>query len=272
MKEKLLELLKLGKNLHSREDFFKNLKVYYAKEVTSTNNWAKQLAAEDESSEMLVVTDFQSFGKGRRGRTWVAPKGKDIFMSLLLRPEIKPAQASMLTLVMGFSVVQTLNEVLEIKSQIKWPNDIVYNGKKLCGILTEMKGQADSVEYVIIGTGINCNTQEFKDKAVENAISLAVICGEEVDRTLIIAAVINAFAVNYEKFLASNDLTALINDYNNVLVNKDREVRVYKANDSWTGVARGINKRGELLVEDSEGDIQRIFSGEVSVRGMDGYV
>ena len=259
MKEELLKLLN-------------NWEIYYAEEVTSTNNWAKQLATEDEARKMLVVADFQSQGKGRRGRVWVAPKGQDIFMSLLLRPEIEPTQASMLTLVMGLSVVQALNQLLGIESQIKWPNDIVYKGKKLCGILTEMKGQADNVEYVIIGTGINCNTQEFIEEAVENATSLAVICGKEVARASIIAAVIDAFDDNYKKFLAHNDLTDLINDYNHVLVNKDREVRVCKANDSWTGVAYGINECGELLVEDNEGSVQRIFSGEISVRGIDGYI
>jgi birA, biotin-[acetyl-CoA-carboxylase] ligase region len=247
-------------------------KVHYIEEISSTNTWAKQLAEAGEPSGTLVVTDFQSQGKGRRGRVWLAPKSQDIFMSLLLRPDIQPGQASMLTLVMALSVVQGIKQELAIASKIKWPNDIVIEGKKVCGILTEMSAQVDYIDYVVIGVGINCNTEDFTDAAVKGATSLALVAKRKVKRASIIAAIMKAFESNYDNFIKAGDLTNLMTEYNQLLVNKDCEVRVIGAGVPLEGVARSINERGELLVENKEGEIQPIFAGEVSIRGMNGYV
>ena len=246
--------------------------IHYVDEVSSTNTLVKQLATEGKPQGTLAVAEFQSQGKGRRGRTWIAPKGKDIFMSLLLRPEIDPTKASMLTLVMGLSVAQTLNQLLGVKSQIKWPNDIVIEGRKICGILTEMIAGGENVEYVVIGTGINCNAKEFASEGLVDATSLALVCGKDVERMPIIVAVMQQFETNYNEFLKNEDLANLVDDYNQLLINRNSEVRICKADGSFTGVALGINERGELLVKDGNGKIQAIFTGEVSVRGMQGYV
>jgi len=247
-------------------------KIHYIEEVTSTNTVAKELAMGDEPTGTLVVTDFQSQGKGRRGRAWVAPKGKDIFMSLLLHPAIEPMQASMITLVMGLSVAQAVKESLSINSQIKWPNDVVVNGKKICGILTEMSASINGVDYVVIGTGINCNTRKFVGEGLIHATSLALENGEEVARERLLAKVLMAFETNYNKFLETKDLTNLQIKYNQMLANKDREVVISGSEADYVGVARGINERGELLVEDENGEVKAVFTGEVSVRGVYGYV
>ena len=246
--------------------------VYFQEEVTSTNTVAKKLAVAGKPSGTLVVTDFQSQGKGRRGKTWVAPKGKDIFMSLLLRPAIQPAQASMLTLVMGLSVAQAVNDYLGIDAKIKWPNDVVVKAKKICGILTEMNANASAVDYVVIGTGINCNATGFAEVGLSDATSLFLETGKEVEREVLLAKVLARLEANYNEFLQTQDLTHLMSDYNSLLANAEREVRVCGANEEWTGMAKGINERGELLVEDKEGKIRTIFTGEVSVRGIYGYV
>ena len=246
--------------------------VIYQEEVTSTNTIVKELAKEQKPSGTLVVTDFQSQGKGRRGRAWVAPKGKDIFMSLLLRPDISPTKAAMLTLVMGLSVSQAVNECLGVDSQIKWPNDVVVGGKKICGILTEMSAKTGDVDYVVIGTGINCNTKEFDEAGLVDATSLAVVIGEEIGRETLLAKVLAIFEENYNEFLKSKDMTNLLDKYNALLANNNREVKIIEDGKDWSGMAKGINEKGELLVEDKSGEIKTVFTGEVSVRGIYGYV
>lgn len=246
--------------------------VVYAEEVNSTNTLAKELASEGKPSGTLVVADFQSQGKGRRGRVWVAPKGKDIFMSLLLRPAIKPTESSMLTLVMGLSVAQAVSEYINVKSQIKWPNDVVVNSRKICGILTEMSVTAASIDYVVIGTGINCNTKEFGKEGLVNATSLVLETGKEIKRESLLAKVLEIFEENYNEFLKTKDLTNLQVQYNQLLANNDREVMISGSEADWSGVARGINEWGELLVEDKNGVMKAVFTGEVSVRGIYGYV
>jgi birA, biotin-[acetyl-CoA-carboxylase] ligase region len=246
--------------------------VYFQEEVTSTNTLAKELAIAGKPSGTLVVTDFQSQGKGRRGKTWIAPKGKDIFMSLLLRPAIRPTKAPMLTLVMGLSVAQAVNDYLGVDAKIKWPNDVVVKAKKICGILTEMNANATKVDYVVIGTGINCNETEFAKAGLADATSLLVETGKEIEREALLAKVLAKFETNYNEFLQTQDLTCLMSDYNSLLANSEREVRVCGAGEEWTGTAMGINEQGELLVEDANGEMRTIFTGEVSVRGIYGYV
>ena len=129
--------------------------VYYSHEVDSTNTWAKRLAEEGAPNGTLTTAETQTAGKGRRGRVWKSPEGTSVSMSLLLYPDLEPAKAPMLTIVMGLAVVQGVQRALGVDTRIKWPNDAVLNGKKLCGILTEMSAQIDNINYVVIGTGIN---------------------------------------------------------------------------------------------------------------------
>ena len=140
--------------------------LYYYDEIDSTNTQIKRLAEEDAPHGTLAVADYQSRGKGRRGRAWDSPHGSAIYMSILFRPEIRPDRASMLTLVIGLSVTQAIRSNLGLQAQIKWPNDVVLNGKKLVGILTEMSAQMNYIEYLVTGIGINANLRELDRKSV----------------------------------------------------------------------------------------------------------
>ena len=129
-------------------------KIVYYEETDSTNIRARKLAEEGAPDGTLVVTDFQNAGRGRRGRMWVSPSGTGIFMSLILRPDILPSSASMLTLVAALAVYDGIKETTGLETVIKWPNDIVAEGKKLCGILTEMSAELEGIHYVVTGIGI----------------------------------------------------------------------------------------------------------------------
>lgn len=246
--------------------------VYFAEEVDSTNTWGKRLAEEGAPHGTLVVADEQTQGRGRRGRSWQSPKGTNISMTLILRPDLEPARASMLTIVMGLSVAQGLKELLKLPVQIKWPNDAVLNGHKLCGILTEMSAQIDYINYVVVGTGINVNLPEVPEELKDIATSLLIETGRRVNRAEVIGAVLRAFARNYESFLVAGDLTGLLNAYNEILANRDRQVRVLDPKEPYEGVALGINARGELLVRKADGSISEVYAGEVSVRGLYSYI
>ena len=246
--------------------------VYFAEEVDSTNTWGKRLAEEGAPHGTLVVADEQTQGRGRRGRSWQSPKGTNISMTLILRPDLEPARASMLTIVMGLSVAQGLKELLKLPVQIKWPNDAVLNGHKLCGILTEMSAQIDYINYVVVGTGINVNLPEVPEELKDIATSLLIETGHRVNRAEVIGVVLRSFARNYESFLAAGDLTGLLDAYNEILANRDRQVRVLDPKEPYEGVALGINARGELLVRKADGSISEVYAGEVSVRGLYSYI
>lgn len=246
--------------------------VYYKKETDSTNTWAKRLAEEGAPNGSLVVADTQNAGKGRRGRSWNSPEGTSISMTLLLYPDLEPAKAPMLTIVMGLSVVQGIRSALGVETRIKWPNDAVLNGKKLCGILTEMSAQIDFINYVVIGTGINVNQEAFPEEIREIATSLRIEMGQPINRAGIIASVMKAFEKNYEAFRKAGDLSPLQKDYEEVLANKNQKVRVLDPKEPFEGTALGITPTGELRVQKEDGTIAEVHSGEVSVRGLYSYV
>ena len=248
----------------------KNL-VYY-EETDSTNTRAKVLADQGAPSGTLVIADYQNAGRGRRGRYWVSPRHTDIFMSVLLRPEISPSCASMLTLTAAMAVVDGIREVTGLKTEIKWPNDIVYEGKKLCGILTEMSSELECIHYVVIGIGINVNAGEFDEEISDKAVSLRLALGSPVSRSRLAAAVVQSLEQYYQKFLEREDLSLMMDAYNENLVNRDRVVRVLAPGGEYCGISRGINQTGELLVEMEDHTIREVVSGEVSVRGVYGYV
>lgn len=246
--------------------------ILYFDEVDSTNTQAKLSAESGASHGTLVVSDCQLTGKGRRGRDWSSPRGVGIWMSLIMRPDLHPSSASMLTLVAAMAVADGIEKTAGIPTGIKWPNDIVSSGKKICGILTEMSTELECINYVVTGIGINANTEEFPEEICKVASSIYLEAGKRVRRSSLIGAIMQAFEVYYEKFMKTCDMSGLIDDYNARLANKDKKVKVLKPDGDYTGTALGIDKEGELLVETEDGQIHRVISGEVSVRGIYGYV
>ena len=241
-------------------------------EIDSTNIALRKFAKNDAKSGTLVTAESQTDGRGRRGRTWVSPKGSSISMSLLIRPEFEPEKARMLTIVMALSVAQAVEKTTGLKAGIKWPNDIVVNNKKVTGILTEMIFDNTLGPFVIIGTGINVNMEEFPDEIKDMATSLKIESGKVQSREEIIALTMENFEDNYNKFLKTKNISLIRSEYESYLVNKDKEVIVLGEKEPYKGRALGIDNEGELLVKDTEGKVNKIYAGEVSVRGLYGYV
>ena len=280
------------------------------KDITdSTNNDARDMAAEGAPHGTLVVADKQEAGRGSRGRSWETPAGTNIAMSLVIRPTAPADRISMLTLVMGLSVAEgvdlaiaensaagskTLEGALNsgIYSQIKWPNDVVIDKKKICGILTELHMNPDnSIRDVVIGVGINVNMTDFPDEIKGVAGSLLTQTGKRVNRSLVVARVMERFEENYEKFQMSYDLSSLKEQYESRLINKGEKVKIldsgktggtpaaWDARSGTVGTALGITDLGELLVDvtgeqagSHHRDIRTVGAGEVSVRGLYSYV
>jgi len=240
--------------------------------VGSTNIEAKKQAENGAPEGLLVVADKQEAGRGRRGRSWESPAGANIFMTLLLRPSFSPGKASMITLVMAVSVAQAVSEAAGLTAKIKWPNDVVVNKKKVVGILTELTMETDYIQYLVCGVGINVNQMSFPETIAQTATSLYLEGGRQVNRAGLIEKVMERFEENYEIFLKTEDMSGLTEPYNRLLVNKGERVRVLDPKGEYDGLSHGINEIGELIVEKQDGSVENVYAGEVSVRGIYGYV
>ena len=246
--------------------------VLYFDTIDSTNTKAQELAEKGYPSGTLVVADKQESGKGRRGRSWVSPSGTGIFMTLMIKPDINPNNASMLTLVAALAVAKAITSVTGEKALIKWPNDIVINGKKVCGILTEMNAQFDYINHIVVGIGINVHNESFPEEISQMASSLMIEAGgKRFHRAQIIAETMSYFEQYYDTFLKTQDLSALVMEYDELLVNRNKSVRVLDPKEPFDGKAMGITPKGELIVDTWESR-KLVSSGEVSVRGIYGYV
>ncbi len=246
--------------------------VFYAA-TGSTNTDAAELAAAGAVHGTLVVADRQQAGRGRRGRVWESPAGENIFMSILLRPRITADKAPMLTLVMALALAEGISDICGVQAGIKWPNDIVMHRHKICGILTEMQMNSDgSIRDVVIGVGMNVNMEEFPENIKDMAGSLYTETGEKYDRNELIVRVLEHFEEDYDTFVEAESLAPLKPRYENRLLNLGQEVRVLDPAGEYTGKARGITLTGELIVERTNGILTEVNAGEVSVRGLYGYV
>ncbi|MDO4166581.1 MAG: biotin--[acetyl-CoA-carboxylase] ligase [Eubacteriales bacterium] len=258
------------------ESFCKRIECYDC--IDSTNLRAKQLAETGEPEGTLVVADEQTAGRGRRGRGWASEPGVGIWMSMVLRPALEPVHVPGLTLIAALAVNRSIREICGVDSRIKWPNDIILDGKKICGILTEMSSEVNYVHYAVTGIGINANTMHFPEEITATATSIYQQNGKRVDRAALIGRFANVFGAYYERYVTDGDLGAFVEEYDQMLANRDQQVKIYHGmvedadpSEIETGIARGIDKTGALLVE-MDGHCEAVVSGEVSVRGIYGYV
>lgn len=256
----------------------------WLKETDSTNEEIKRRAKEGAPDGLWVVADKQTHGKGRRGRSWESEDAGNLYMSLLLRPKFSPEKASMVTLVMALAVIETVLDITGLGGKIKWPNDIVIGGKKAAGILTELVFDEKGDYCLVCGVGINVNQTSFPDEIAQTATSLLIECEKQqftagdraavdgIDRRKLAECLAKCFEADYAAFCKVTDMSLMKESYEALLANRGNSVRVLDPKGEYEGTALGINEMGELLVRKADGSVEAVYAGEVSVRGIYGYV
>lgn len=238
-------------------------------EIDSTNKKAKELASENAEDGTVVISEVQNGGSGRLGRKWISPKGGS-WSSIILRPTIPPVEAPKITQIAAAAVFKALDD-LGIKAAIKWPNDIYINDKKLCGILTEMNGEIDSINYVVVGTGININVDgsTWDEEVKTRATSLKLEFNKDFDRSEITALYLNHFEELYMDFLKNLDLSKTIEICRNNSNVFGKRAKLITYNNEEIVTCTGLTDTGNLIVRDSNGLEKIIFSGEITFHNID---
>ena len=242
--------------------------------VDSTNNEIKRRAVGEPPDGLVVAAECQTGGRGRRGRSFVSPAGKGLYLSALLRPDCALEQVPALTAWTAAAVCGAVERLCGVRPGIKWPNDVILEGRKLCGILTELELEADTaaLRYVVVGVGLNLSQTEadFGPQVAPLAISLAQALGKAPRRAEAASAVLDALDELYARFPA--DRAAWLARYRADCLTVGRPVRVLSAGGAREGIALGVEEDFSLRVAWKDGGEEALSSGEVSVRGLLGYV
>jgi BirA family biotin operon repressor/biotin-[acetyl-CoA-carboxylase] ligase len=238
--------------------------VVYFPETVSTNDAAKELAAAGMPEGTVVVAEEQTGGRGRLGRAWHSPTGGGIWLSVILRPDINPMDAPKITLLTAVALARTLAAYPEIIPGIKWPNDVLVEGKKIVGILTEMNAEMDRVNYIVLGIGVNINTvsQEFPDELRNIATSLLITIGRRQNRLDFLANMLQNLEELYLMFTQGR-FPDIIKEWKKFSVTLGQRVRIAGPHgDLLEGVAQNLDADGALILKTAAGE-QRVLAGEV---------
>ncbi len=238
--------------------------------TTSTNLLAKALAVEGKPEGYVVVADSQSGGKGRMGRTWLSPPAVNLYFSLILRPAVPSIRVPQLTLLVAVAIHQALMEVApDLAAMIKWPNDIMVNEKKLCGVLCEMQSEPELTHFVVVGIGINVNQSEMPPELTKSATSLLMERGELFSRPELLALVLNHFEPLYDEWLQQNDLGFILHYLEQYSLLQSKRVSIDQRKQHLSGTVTGIAKGGELTLLCADGQTILVSSGEAHLSNND---
>lgn len=243
---------------------------YYFEQIDSTNQEAKRHALSGQRINQLFVADEQTAGRGRLGRTWASQRKEGLWFSLLLYPEIQPDQASTLTLVAASAMSKAIEKTTGLDVGIKWPNDLILGRKKVCGILTEMSAEINHLHYVIVGIGTNLGQMTFDDALKEKATSIRAE-GKSITAKALLEAFLETFEQDYNRF-CQQDISCVIEEQKKRSVTIGRRVCITRGNEQLEAEAIDIDNEGKLVVRFDDGSVTALFSGEISVRGINGYV
>ncbi len=245
--------------------------IHFFDEVESTNKSAFELASSGAEEGTIVIAKSQTVGKGRLGRKWESPKGKSIYTSIILRPKVSPTEAQSITLLSAVAAAETIKEFTNKAPNVKWPNDILIEGRKTAGILTEMKTDTDSVDFIVIGIGINVNlTQsdmaDMSDEVKQVATSILnhshnLQKGIEVPLSEVATTLYSNMEKWYKVFL-DRGITPILKEWETYFDSVGKVVNVTSAN-SFSGICMGIDSRGALLVREKDGNIKTVVAGDV---------
>lgn len=240
-------------------------KFHYFQEIDSTNSYARRLADAGAPEGAVVIAEHQSDGRGRLGRSWESPPYRNLYFSLLLRPTLAPAHAPQITLMAAVALADTVAEFIVEPPAIKWPNDILLQGKKLAGILTESSCDAKRIEFVILGIGVNLNfpRERMPETIRDRATSLMEVAGNSFSREPVLRRLIQDLDRCYGT-LEDFGFDAIAPRWQARFGLKGKTVRVEMGGDVLIGQAVGIDRDGALLVEDDRGERQRVVAGDVT--------
>lgn len=241
--------------------------IYFYRELTSTNSVAKQMARAGAGDGTMVISRSQSSGRGRMQRQWFCPPGKGLLLSMILRPKIDVQFIPQLTLLAAVVVAETIKTVTGCAAGIKWPNDVLINDKKVCGILAESSFSRNNLQYLIIGIGINVNlsTSQLPPDRLETSTSLSLELGKDVSRIKLLKQLIISWDKHMQGFLQTGHPYVLRKWLeNNVTIGK--EVTVTKGNYSLSGLAVDVSEKGGLIVRLADGSLQEFLAEDVSLR------
>lgn len=230
-------------------------------QVSSTNDIAKELAEKGVPEGTVVIAETQTTGKGRLGREWFSPEG-GVWLSVVLRPGVSPDEVPRVALLLGVAVARTLS-AFGVDSKLKWPNDVLVGGKKVCGILTEMDAELERVNFVIAGIGINVNNkvEDFPEEFRKSATSLVTEQGKEVPRAALVRLLLEELEEAYGLFTRGN-FQAVLGEWRSLSGTLGRKVKIITHGKTLTGVAVDVDEEGALLLTLKDGSPARVLSGD----------
>ncbi len=237
-------------------------------EIDSTNEYIKKLARDGATSGLVCTAVYQTKGKGRLGRTWISSQKDNISFSVLLRPNISPMKVSSITLVTSLAILKSIKQTTGLDAKIKWPNDILINNKKVCGILTEMSAQIDMVDFIVLGIGLNVNNEFFDDEIKGKATSLFAQSGKKINKVSFLQNMLFEIEKYTDEFIKSASLNSFLEEYKKNCITLGREVLVNNLNGNISGIAFDINESGSLIIKLKNNENVEITSGEVTVQGI----
>ena len=242
--------------------------IIYFDEISSTNVKAKELAQNNIEDGSIIISERQTLGSGRFNRKWISPRG-GLWFTLVLKPQIPPNEAPKVTQIAAASIYKTL-KAYDINANIKWPNDIILNNKKLCGILAEMKCDMDSVHYLVLGIGmnVNINKNDFDESTKSIATSLKIELNREFKRVELLANFLKNFENLYFKFVNNLDLSETISICKNHSNIFGKKAKLITYNNEEIVTCISLSDAGDLIVRDNLGNEKAVLTGEISFKDM----
>ncbi|UCC33517.1 MAG: biotin--[acetyl-CoA-carboxylase] ligase [Candidatus Bathyarchaeota archaeon] len=241
-------------------------RIQHFTEATSTNDIAKKLASKGAEEGTVVISETQTLGRGRLSRRWASPRG-GIWLSTVLRPQIKPKEAPKLTLVAAVVVAQTIKEIFGLNAEIKWPNDVLIKGRKVCGILTETSIKGETIDFAVVGIGINANTSldSFPERLRGTLTSLKKELGEEIDREDFLRALFEKLE-HYYRLLEEEKFDLILQEWRSLGGFLGQHVEVISLDEKIVGQAVDVNQNGKLVIKLEDGSERKVTVGDVIIR------
>jgi BirA family biotin operon repressor/biotin-[acetyl-CoA-carboxylase] ligase len=238
--------------------------IYWEYEINSTNTLALQLAEEQAKEGTIVVSEAQKQGRGRMGRNWISQPETGIYLSLILRPHFVPMKAPYITFISAISVVEAIEQVLGIHARIKWPNDVLLNGKKTAGILTELRAEMEEIHYAVVGIGINVHNSRFPKELRHKVTSLSLEVKEKVSRVNIVQALLQSFEKWY-RIILGDEAEKAYERWRELSCTLGNRVTVNLGEKTLEGTATRLDSSGSLYIKLDSGEERQILAGDVTM-------